>query len=89
MVLKYKHKIKYKNLNYITLRLLRKGCILYPVYDLVIIYKKSRANNKKVLDKLGFYILILMSGYFFLIVVNYICGFLMVYIYITKLKIYL
>jgi hypothetical protein len=47
MIFKYKKKTKYKNLNYITLRLQRKGCILYPLYDLVIIYKKSRSNIKK------------------------------------------
>lgn len=55
MIIKLKHKIKIKSVNNIVLRFQRKGCKHYPVYSIVVIHGKSRANKGKVLSKLGGY----------------------------------
>jgi ribosomal protein S16 len=55
MIIKYKHKKKKTNINNIVLRLQRRGCNFYAIYNLVILHKKSRAQKGKILDSLGFF----------------------------------
>lgn len=78
MIIKHKHRIKNKTINNIVLRFQRKGCKLYPVFSLVILHRKSRANKGLVLDKLGGYNPNFNERFFFLIVLNYIIDLSMV-----------
>ena len=72
MIIKFKHIKKNKSINNIVLRLQNKGCRLYHVYDMVVLHRKSRKNKGKVLDKLGFWIPIIMKECYFFQVLNYI-----------------
>jgi ribosomal protein S16 len=51
---KYNKIIKNKSINRIVLRLQRKGCKFYPVFDLVVLKKKHQANGRAI-DKIGVY----------------------------------
>jgi len=51
---KYNKIIKNRSINRIILRLQRKGCKSYPVYDLIVIKKKYKSLGKA-LDKIGVY----------------------------------
>lgn len=55
MLIKYKHIIKNKSINNTILRFQRKGCKSYPVYNIIVLHKKSRANKGKLLEKVGGY----------------------------------
>lgn len=54
MNLKYNKLIKNRSINRIVLRLQRKGCKFYPVFDLIIIKKKKKASGRA-LEKIGVY----------------------------------
>ena len=51
---KYNRIIKNKSINRIVIRLQRKGCKFYPVFDLIVIKKKNKSYGKA-LDKIGVY----------------------------------
>jgi len=55
MFYKVLRKIKYKNLNRLYLKFQMKSNYMYPIYDLVIVPKKSRCRGKKSYDKIGFF----------------------------------
>lgn len=52
--LKYNYPIHKKTINRYILRLKRKGCKRYSVYDIVVIYKKTRSQGR-ILERLGFF----------------------------------
>jgi ribosomal protein S16 len=51
---KYNKIIKNRSINRIVLRLQRKGCKFYPVFDLIVTKKKNKSYGKA-LDKIGVY----------------------------------
>jgi len=43
-----------QNQSNLVIRLLRRGHIRYPVYDIVVINRKKRRDNKHYLERVGF-----------------------------------
>ena len=55
MVIKYKHKLKKKSVNNLSLRLQRQGISFYPVFHFVVLHKKARSKKGKILDNMGIF----------------------------------
>ena len=55
MIVKYKSYKKNKLFDGLCIKLQRKGKRFYPLYNIVIMHKKSRMRNYRTLDHIGLY----------------------------------
>jgi ribosomal protein S16 len=47
-------KLKGKKVNKLLIRLRRKGCIFYPIYEIVLVKNNNRAKSSSI-EKLGYF----------------------------------